>query len=334
MACGDVSHPSMGRLLVWVAVALGACLPLAAGQVALQCFPTPEFKSYTREAQDVRVAFSLKAPGKLRSSAPLSLTTVLDRSGSMHGRKMELLQATSKFLVDKLAEDDGTHNTGIVVYGDDVVDLVELQPVTKKIAPLMNQAIDSVFAYGQTFLSGGLKRGLEQQRDGPNDYVKNVFLFTDGLPTIGSTTPEDIMREMEEIRSSVSCNRFGDGGGNFGDGGNNFGDGGNNFGDGGSNFGDGGGNRGDGECGPSISVSTFAVGDEIDVLLLEDIARAGGGQAYIISNEDDIPIAFGDAIGGLLSIVAQDIDIFFKPINGVFMRAIRTGGNVTEFSDG
>eukprot|EP00803_Ostreobium_quekettii_P009746 evm.model.scf_124.9 EVM.evm.TU.scf_124.9 scf_124:108800-112500(-) len=220
----------------------------------------------------------------------------------MHGRKMELLQATSRFLLDKLAEDDGKHQTGVVVYADDVVDLVELQPVTKEILPLMKRAIDSVFAYGQTFLSGGLKRGLEQQRNGPQKFSRNVFLFTDGLPTIGATTTRDILREVRQALGE---------GGSFGD----------------------------GPSGSPIVISTFAVGDEIDVNLLKDIARVGGGQAYIIRNEDDIPIAFGDAIGGLLSTVAQDINVFFRPINGAFIRKgpqkkIKTGGSVTEFEDG
>ena len=69
-------------------------------------------------------------------------------------------------------------------------------------------------------------------------------------------------------------------------------------------------------------------------LYVQGISEAGGGQTYIISNEDDIPLAFGDALGGLFSIVAEDIDIIFRPQNGAFIKFLRTGGAVTTIDGG
>ena len=69
-------------------------------------------------------------------------------------------------------------------------------------------------------------------------------------------------------------------------------------------------------------------------LYVQGISEAGGGQTYIISNEDDIPLAFGDALGGLFSIVAEDIDIIFRPQNGAFIKFLRTGGAVTAIDGG
>ena len=67
---------------------------------------------------------------------------------------------------------------------------------------------------------------------------------------------------------------------------------------------------------------------------IQDIAAIGGGQAYIISREEDIPIAFGDALGGLLSIVARDIDIVLRPRNGAFVQVLQSGGTVESVDGG
>lgn len=83
-----------------------------------------------------------------------------------------------------------------------------------------------------------------------------------------------------------------------------------------------------------ITVSTFGFGQDLDIKLLKDVADAGGGEAYIITNENDIPIAFGDALGGLLSIVAQDIDVVFIPKGGTTITSIQTGGVITDVPGG
>lgn len=66
-----------------------------------------------------------------------------------------------------------------------VQDLTQVLPVSSSNAPLLNALLAGVNAAGQTFLSGGLNRGVEQQRDAPGGKIKSVYLFTDGLPTVG-----------------------------------------------------------------------------------------------------------------------------------------------------
>lgn len=48
----------------------------------------------------------------------MSLTSVLDRSGSMKGSKIDLLKKTQQFLVNKLAEANGRNSLGIVTYSN------------------------------------------------------------------------------------------------------------------------------------------------------------------------------------------------------------------------
>lgn len=62
---------------------------------------------------------SLTAAGSADESrrAPTSLSSVIDRSGSMAGRKLELVTSTAKFMSTQLSKQD---RLGIVVYDDQV----------------------------------------------------------------------------------------------------------------------------------------------------------------------------------------------------------------------
>jgi len=55
------------------------------------------------------------------------------------------------------------------------------------------------------------------------------------------------------------------------------------------------------------SVHTFGYGSEPDPEYLKDIAEEGNGMFYKIDTANDIPLAFADCLGGLLSVVAQHI---------------------------
>ena len=65
------------------------------------------------------------APGQTERR-PLALALVIDRSGSMAGRKLEVTKACATFLVDRLAADD---QLAIVTYDNDVQLRAALAPV-------------------------------------------------------------------------------------------------------------------------------------------------------------------------------------------------------------
>ena len=52
-----------------------------------------------------------------------------------------------------------------------------------------------------------------------------------------------------------------------------------------------------------VKIFTFGFGSDHDEKLLLDIASAGQGSYYYIEKEDQIAAAFGDALGGLLSVI-------------------------------
>jgi len=57
------------------------------------------------------------------------------------------------------------------------------------------------------------------------------------------------------------------------------------------------------------SLNTFGYGSDHDPNLLKGIADAGNGVYYFIKSNKDVPEAFADCLGGLLSVVAQNITL-------------------------
>ena len=55
-----------------------------------------------------------------------------------------------------------------------------------------------------------------------------------------------------------------------------------------------------------IVVHTFGFGSDADVDTLQSIATSAGGAYYFVENTEAIPLAFGDALGELSSVVAQN----------------------------
>ncbi len=114
---------------------------------------------------------------------PKTVIFVLDRSGSMTGKKIEQAKNALKFVLDNLREDD-TFN--IVVYDDRVETYKpELQRYGKDSAAEARRFVDNIFPGGSTNIDEALKAALAQIKD---DTRPNYVLFlTDGLPTAGET---------------------------------------------------------------------------------------------------------------------------------------------------
>ena len=85
-------------------------------RISLHC--KPEYSAYSLKPGTARFILSLQAPQVNEDKrAPISVSLVLDRSGSMSGRKLDLVKQTSSFLLSQLNQDD---RVGVVVYDDDV----------------------------------------------------------------------------------------------------------------------------------------------------------------------------------------------------------------------
>ena len=129
----------------------------------------------------------IKAPDAERPKKTVMF--VLDRSGSMSGKKIEQAKNAVKFVLNNLREGDLFN---IVAY-DTTVDSFrpELEKYTQESRSQALGFVEGLYAGGGTNIEGALKVALGHLKDSsrPN-YV--VFL-TDGLPTVGETNESKIV---------------------------------------------------------------------------------------------------------------------------------------------
>jgi hypothetical protein len=56
-----------------------------------------------------------------------------------------------------------------------------------------------------------------------------------------------------------------------------------------------------------VTLHTFGYGSDHDSEILRALSTAGGGSYYFVEGVDTIRCAFGDCLGGILSVVAQNL---------------------------
>eukprot|EP00775_Hariotina_reticulata_P004577 gene4577-4831_t len=64
-----------------------------------------------------------------------------------------------------------------------------------------------------------------------------------------------------------------------------------------------------------VSIHAFGFGADHDSKLLQAIAEAGSGMYYYIEDDSQIPEAFGDALGGLFSVVASNVNVSISVVS-------------------
>jgi len=64
------------------------------------------------------------------------------------------------------------------------------------------------------------------------------------------------------------------------------------------------------------TVHTFGFGKDHDANMLKAISDRGNGVYFFLKDKDDIPEAFADCLGGLLSVVGQNFTLNIEGING------------------
>jgi Ca-activated chloride channel family protein len=150
----------------------------------------------TQQTVDVLVRITPPEIEQSNSRRPkLNLSLVIDRSGSMSGRKMEEARQSAKYCIDQLV---ATDRISAVIFDDQVDVLIPSQPVESK--ELLKRSINSIVANGSTALheawvSGGLQ--VSDHMDGAA--INRVLLITDGQANVGETNVDRIVEQAREL---------------------------------------------------------------------------------------------------------------------------------------
>jgi Ca-activated chloride channel family protein len=165
----------------------------------------------TGGAEKVYLLIEAKGNGEVQvDRAPVNLSLVLDRSGSMTGEPLEYSKKACQFVIDQMTERDLLN---MVAFDDEVQTIFEPQAVRHK--DLMNQRIASIQTGGCTNLSGGLIQGAQYVKQMKKDgTVQRVILLSDGHANSGVTNPTKlsaIAREYQHGGIGISTIGLGDG---------------------------------------------------------------------------------------------------------------------------
>ncbi len=141
--------------------------------------------------------------------APVNISLVIDRSGSMQGEKMERAKEAAIAALDRLGSED---IVSVVIFDHAVDVLVPATKLTDK--EPVRAAIRKVTARGSTALFAGVSKGAEEVRKFKDrERVNRVILLTDGIANVGPSSPTELGYLGESLRKEgISVTTLGLGG--------------------------------------------------------------------------------------------------------------------------
>jgi Ca-activated chloride channel family protein len=132
-----------------------------------------------------------------RTALPRRVVIVFDRSGSMQGKKIEQAREALRFALGRLRPGDRFN----VLTFSDGVERFSPEPIaaTEDNLKRARAFVDDIIADGGTNIDEALRAGLAQF---PERSSGNTLLFlTDGLPTVGNTDKDAIVRRVKETNA-------------------------------------------------------------------------------------------------------------------------------------
>ncbi|MCC6523224.1 MAG: VWA domain-containing protein [Polyangiaceae bacterium] len=122
-----------------------------------------------------------EAAGVATTPAPLNLAIVVDRSGSMRGKRLDNAIAAAKGTLRRLRDGDVV---SVVSFDSRVTEVVPPTPVDESSRERLVARMDSIVPGGETCISCGLESAMSLLR-GRGDRVHRVLLLSDGDATEG-----------------------------------------------------------------------------------------------------------------------------------------------------
>ena len=138
----------------------------------------------------IKVTLDAPPPPIKYNRPPVNLSIVLDRSGSMAGKKLEKAKDAAIEALRHLGLGD---IFSVVVYDHNVKTVVPAQSARN--AEWIEGKIRQIRSGGRTALFGGVSQGASEVRKNIyGRYVHRIILLSDGIANVGPSTPEDLGR--------------------------------------------------------------------------------------------------------------------------------------------
>lgn len=159
----------------------------------------------------IHAALTLTAAERRGGRAqPGAFQVVLDNSGSMGGRPLELAREAARLVVRHLQPED---HFGMVVFSDSARVVVPFGKIGDRAEA--NHRIAAIRSEGSTNLAGGWMLGMDELRRAPGPMGRRILLLSDGLLNVGIVDPKQVAglaaQGLEKDGARTSCLGFGDG---------------------------------------------------------------------------------------------------------------------------
>ncbi|KAF5179107.1 E3 ubiquitin-protein ligase wav3 [Thalictrum thalictroides] len=280
--------------------------------VTLKAFPEFPAILATKSAPAFSVLVGVRAPtlsedARQHARAPIDLVVVLDVSGSMKGTKLALLKRAVRFVIYNLGPAD---RLSIIAFSSRARRIFPLRRMSDAGHESAALAINSLVSSGGTNIVEGLKKGvqvLEERRE--RNPVASIILLSDGKDnySIGfesdHRSPNDqasrwVTHFLNLLPPSIRSTNSGIAGE---------------------------------DSLPPIPVHTFGIGADHDATSMHAISDVSAGTFSFIQDANIMQDAFALCIGGLLSVVAQQLKLTLISLSrGVRINSIPSGKHRLE----
>lgn len=225
----------------------------------------------TSERQDSHTNLTELPPVSQNTRAPVDLVTVLDVSGSMAGTKLALLKRAMGFVIENLGPSD---RLSVIAFSSTARRLFPLRRMTDTGRQQALQAVNSLISNGGTNIAEGLRKGAKVLVDRKWKIpVGSIILLSDGQDTYTVSSPAGsrARTDYQSLLPNSICHNNGEG--------------------------------------LQIPVHAFGFGADHDAASMHSISEISGGTFSFIEAEGVIQDAFAQCIGGLLSVVVQELQV-------------------------